>query len=259
MCMTGILVNGVLKQNISEDAIIQSVQFSHNGDDWSFNFSIANNMKDGKWEYDNEQIYEAIDIGLSDLTLDEDGGTYLTYSYTLPSGGTVQQSARLQIEMGEFKVSDDSDGPTQDFSEIDADIILNRMKEIFGLKPVKDTETMEGVFKKYADKKPSNKCCKDGCCCKKKDSIPRLSDIKREYLSKIWWYVTNLCPGVYSSEEKLKRDIKSAFFDFDEPFGVFIQKAYALWMSYRWYNDLLSYTSVGDFAGFLTELFYKEL
>lgn len=94
---------------------------------------------------------------------------------------------------------------------------------------------------------------------KKKDNSPRLSNIKREYLAQIGRYITNICPGFYSSEEKLKYEVRSAFFDFDEPFDVFVKRAYALWMSYRWYNDLLSYTSVGDFASFLTELFYKEL
>ena len=188
MCMVGILVNGILQQNISEDAIIQSVQFVHNGDDWAFNFSIANNMENGKWEYSNEQIFEAIDIGLSDLTVADDGVTYLTYSYVLPSGGTIQQSARLEMEVGEFKVSDDA--PDKDLAEVAADEILNKMKEIFGFTDMKTSEptkgacctknnkdsdppkTMEEAFKKYMDNKTTKKCCKDGCCCKKKRQQP---------------------------------------------------------------------------------------
>lgn len=186
MCMIGILVNGILQQNISEDAIIQSVQFAHSGDEWSYNFSIANNMKDGKWEYSNEQIFEAVDIGLSDLTVADDGATYLTYSYVLPSGGTIQQSTRLEMAMGEFKVSDDD----KDLAEVAADEILKKMKEIFGFtdmptseamkgdrctKNNKDSDppkTMEEAFKKFMDTKYTKKCCKDGCCCKKKRQQP---------------------------------------------------------------------------------------
>lgn len=191
MCMIGILVNGILQQNISEDAIIQSVQFAHSGDEWSYNFSIANNMKDGKWEYSNEQIFEAVDIGLSDLTVADDGATYLTYSYVLPSGGTIQQSTRLEMEMGEFKVSDDDDDEkVQDLAEVAADEIISKMKEIFGFTDIQTSETLKGAhctknnkdsdppktmeeaFKKYMDNQSAKKCCKDGCCCKKKRQQP---------------------------------------------------------------------------------------
>ena len=156
----GKMIVHVIKDNMSDGAVLSSVQFAHNADEWSYNFSLQNSFDNGVWERDNDSMFNAIEEGVSDLKIDEDANTYLTFTEMLSTGAVIQQSGKLELESGEVRITDSA---AQDEMEVSAEEILDKMREIFGFKfePEEDKPTNP-----KSNKEPGS--CKCGCCCKKK-------------------------------------------------------------------------------------------